>query len=340
MITSNVKEVAFMKGTEDQYFHRYEYDADNRLIYAQTSTNGHSWAEDARYLYYAHGPLARIELGEDQVQGLDYFYSLQGWIKGVNNTTRATDMGRDGMGDLTASPPPSYSPNQWFGQDEMSFYLGYHSQDYQPIGTGIDLGKYASSATAAFNGDVLGSGTSKGLYNGNIAFMITHLPKLFQVNNNTNATQAAIYQYDALHRIKQMRSYGYTGGIWNKSGLNAAYATSYTYDANGNIQTLARNTLNGSIIAGIDSLSYGYGTGRYINRLTTITDAMGTTAGLNDVGNSAYSYDAIGNIIADGTNTMSWNLQNKVATVDNSNYRISYGYDISGNRLRKTVRPQ
>lgn len=46
-----------------------------------------------------HGPLARVELGENQVQGLDYAYTLQGWLKGLNSAalTPETDMGRDGL---------------------------------------------------------------------------------------------------------------------------------------------------------------------------------------------------------------------------------------------------
>ena len=32
------------------------------------------------YYYYAHGPLARVEIGNDQVQGIDYADTLQGWL--------------------------------------------------------------------------------------------------------------------------------------------------------------------------------------------------------------------------------------------------------------------
>lgn len=55
--------------------------------------------KDARYSYYKHGPLARSILGELQVQGIDYAYSLQGWLKGVNSTAVGNgnfDIGADG----------------------------------------------------------------------------------------------------------------------------------------------------------------------------------------------------------------------------------------------------
>ncbi|SEP49454.1 hypothetical protein, partial [Niastella yeongjuensis] len=39
---------------------------------------------DAYYQYYDHGPLARTVLGEQQVQGVNYAYNLQGWMKSIN----------------------------------------------------------------------------------------------------------------------------------------------------------------------------------------------------------------------------------------------------------------
>jgi len=40
-----------------------------------------------------------VELGYDHVQGLDYAYTLQGWIKGVNSNLLKPedDMGSDGL---------------------------------------------------------------------------------------------------------------------------------------------------------------------------------------------------------------------------------------------------
>ena len=82
LISGKVNKLEFNRGKPDQYFHKYTYDADNRLLEAFTSRNGSLWERDARYFYYLHGPLARVEVGESLVQGLDYVYSLHGWIKG------------------------------------------------------------------------------------------------------------------------------------------------------------------------------------------------------------------------------------------------------------------
>jgi hypothetical protein len=53
--------------------------------------------KDASYQYYLHGPLSRTELGGN-LQGLDYSYTLQGWLKSLNgqDLNPLREMGRDG----------------------------------------------------------------------------------------------------------------------------------------------------------------------------------------------------------------------------------------------------
>lgn len=70
----------------DRFYHRYTYDAENKLTDVYTSHDSLIWERDASYIYYRHGPLARTILGQQQVQGVDYAYTLQGWLKGVNST--------------------------------------------------------------------------------------------------------------------------------------------------------------------------------------------------------------------------------------------------------------
>ena len=87
LLSGNVKRVNYQPGADrnsDRFIHRYEYDADNRITRVFTSYDGRIWDEDARYFYYPHGPLARMELGQQNVQGVDYVYTLQGWLKAVN----------------------------------------------------------------------------------------------------------------------------------------------------------------------------------------------------------------------------------------------------------------
>src|SRR5205823_8886207 len=98
----------------------------NRITSVETSRDSSLWDTDAKYFYYSHGPLARMELGNDPVQGVDYIYTLQGWIKGVNsnalNETR--DPGQDGKSlTVNANIPP----------DVFGYTLNYYNGDYKPI---------------------------------------------------------------------------------------------------------------------------------------------------------------------------------------------------------------
>jgi hypothetical protein len=83
LISGIVKKVLYQKDKNDQWLHKYDYDADNRLVRTFTSRDGYIWERDAKYFYYLHGPLGRTELGELQVQGVDNAYTLHGWINPV-----------------------------------------------------------------------------------------------------------------------------------------------------------------------------------------------------------------------------------------------------------------
>ena len=71
LLSGNVNEVAYQEGSDDEFHHKYDYDALNRLTDVWTSRDGITWERDAEYYYYLHGPLARFELGDNKVQGED-----------------------------------------------------------------------------------------------------------------------------------------------------------------------------------------------------------------------------------------------------------------------------
>ena len=84
LISGNVQKVSYQKDSVDAWHHKYEYDGDNRIVRAYTSSDDITYDQDAGYIYYDHGPLARMEAGQHNVQGTDYAYTLQGWLKAVN----------------------------------------------------------------------------------------------------------------------------------------------------------------------------------------------------------------------------------------------------------------
>ncbi|WP_192350836.1 RHS repeat-associated core domain-containing protein [Algoriphagus sp. Y33] len=261
-ISGNVNYVFYQPGTAEQLVHHYTYDADNRIETVQTSTDGYLWSTDATYYYYPHGPLARVELGEHKVQGLDYYYTLQGWLKGVN-MPGGGDPGGDGTGSMRT------------GKDAMSFALGYYSGDYVPITTGTVL---TDSRDALWSRNNSVSGNT-GLYNGNISWMNTELAG----SQDQYDMQAMLYKYDQLHRIVLARSLReYTTNFTTRTAATAkAYDANYTYDGNGNLLTLKRNDSGASLLHDFD---YEYYPGT--NKLRKVVGEYQPTVPENKVYNS------------------------------------------------------
>jgi hypothetical protein len=226
--------------------HQYRYDADNRITEVLTSTDRFMWDSEVRYKYYLHGPLARSELGQYRVQGLDYYYTLQGWLKGVNSPRGASaqtgDPEKDGIGVSKV------------GRDAFAYNLGYYQNDYQPIiaplpGNSALIG----TAQAFWRG---AAGEALDLYNGNIAWMATDLEIIGTQKGNRDAgVQVMQYTYDQLNRIVRGRSRTYNGDLVTRTTAPAAYDEDYTYDANGNILTLLRRDQAAAVL---DNFTYEY----------------------------------------------------------------------------------
>ena len=125
---------------------------------------------------------------------------------------------------------------------------------------------------------------------------------------------------------------------WNFGLRFNGYIESFTYDPNGNIKTLARN----SNVEQIDDLTYNYLAGT--NKLTSVADPIPSGLVNYDIdgqGANNYSYDRIGNMTADnaeGITNISWTVYGKIKSITKSTGTIDYRYDASGNRIyKKTV---
>ncbi|MBD2769223.1 hypothetical protein IC235_15130 [Hymenobacter sp. BT664] len=376
LVSGKVNYVFYQYGQADEFTHRYQYDADNRLTSVFTSSDGFLWNKEAKYQYYLHGPLARVELGEYRVQGLDHYYTLQGWLKGVN-MPYAGDAGRDG------------SPGSSVGNDAFAYSLGYYQGDYQPLNASVALSDSRDKLWPRLR-QTMGH---QGLYNGNIAWMVTDLPKLGELaNNRTKGMQGMLYQYDQLNRIVQSRSLtSYQAGSGfgaRASGSAGAYDEDYSYDGNGNLLTLQRRDETAALQ---DDFRYAYYPGtnklrevkpvakdkiissgrvvqddiRYRNLTLTgssyvasgklvevkalekiqmslnFRSAQGTDFWAHIVDNGTFQYDAIGNLVLDqdeGTK-IQWTPYGKIRQVGvkDDSLLIRYRYDAAGNRVEKQV---
>jgi hypothetical protein len=313
VISGKVNLLSYNKGYADQFYQRYDYDADNRIVKVETSSDGYIWMRDASYEYYQHGPLARMSLGDLRVQGVDYAYTIQGWLKAINGDVLDSlkDMGRDDAGTSIHA------------YDAMALSLDYFKGDYKPIG---DVPVIHTTMPV------------KSMYNGNIPRATTSLISFPDL--------ASTYTYDQLNRIVR-------ADYANLSRTDAAltntanYYSKYAYDPDGNLKKLVRNgNQSGNLL--MDSLMYRYATtGPINNKLQNVNDYAAnnydndirnhTTAGI-----SRYLYDATGNVIKDqvsGQDTIVWNHYNKVLNTRNDSVGngLRFAYDGAGNRFMKTV---
>ncbi len=323
LISGKVNQVSYQVGHADAYYQRYNYDAENRLTDVYSGKDSIMLMlfpeREAHYSYYAHGPLARTDLGQLRVQGLDYAYTLQGWMKGINPVMGGS---LSNGNDTTEQFPVS--------QDVYGFSLHYYSKDYRAIG-------YAAPSTGVL--DALTTNAAS-LFNGNIAAMAVNIPEIGNplVYN---------YHYDQLNRIVAMDAYQ---GLNDQNGTFtpvslSTYQERVSYDPNGNI--LKYNRHGDAARISMDSLTYTYKP--KTNQLDEVADAASDASPTdypkyNDIkqGQSAgnYQYDAIGNLISDnseGITNITWNVYGKIASLTKSGQTISYTYDASGNRTMKAT---
>ena len=318
LISGNVHQVIYQPEAKDQFIHKYSYDADNRITAVETSHDGILWEKDAEYEYYEHGPLARVLIGDKKVQGMDYVYTLQGWLKGVNgeNVDSQSDVGRDGVVG---------GPHKKVAKDAFGYSLNYFGTDYQAR-TGNT--PFVMAANVPIPG--------KQLYNGNIHTMVT---ALLDTEEKALATSINTYSYDQLNRIKSMINHEKPG---NETVLTTGISTSYSYDRSGNLKTLLRNAkLSNDTTVPMDELGYEYIEGT--NQLDHVTDQVSNNVFNIDIDNQEtqnYVYDVIGQLIEDKAERLkvAWRVDGKVRSVTkNDETVISFGYDGLGNRISKKV---
>lgn len=226
----NVTEVAYQKGSADDFYHHYVYNADQQLTEVWTSLDGTTKTLRAKYYYYLHGPLKRVELASN-VQGMDFVYTINGALKTINNTDAANDPGNDGAN--------GFAPDV-FGQT-----MHYYANDY--TGANYDAGSQTFSGYA----DQFG-GALKGV--------TWHTP----VDNNMKMNSYA-FTYDNLYQFNEAKFGSSTLGDFVPDATDAYKENVSSYDKNGNIQSLVRNGMAGATLG-----NYGYVYETNTNKLDTI----------------------------------------------------------------------
>jgi YD repeat-containing protein len=362
LISGKVNDVAYQPvnkytGEEyrDQFYHHYEYDAENRLTEVKTSKDKIYWEKDASYDYYRHGPMARTVLGQNEVQNLRYVYTIQGWLKGVNS-------------QKIINSPDNIIPGATVIQpiDAIGYSLGYYAGDYVPIdGTGNGfLTSYQPPVLVGTPGMPPPYVVGSGLYNGNISYATYAIRGI-----DNGATAGYTYGYDQLNRLRVMNRHNYPQANnvyqpWNETTIISDYHEEVTYDPNGNIRTYQRNGFGTTTLA-MDNLTYQYeknASGQIVsNKLryvhddqqvatnytedietqTTLTQADVQAEKSVSIASDNYQYDAIGNLIKDtkeNIQNIDWTVYGKIKTITKTDgSTINYTYDAAGNRISKAV---
>jgi len=315
LVSGKMNKVSYQHGANDAFYHTYLYDAENRIINVQSSTDSINWDNDAFYSYYIHGPMARVVLGQQQVQGINYAYTLQGWVKAINPAPYT------GSG-FTLRPDSS---SNIVANSAYNVLLNYFDGDFKPVSTG---GGPDSGVANSMGSDY------RPLYNGNISSMGTRVSKI-------NIPILYNFQYDQLNRLVHSDAWNRTANTWNTIVRSSSFQEGISYDPNGNIRQFKRN--GDSLIAlNMDSLHYCYQAGT--NRLDHVTDAVTEHNYTSDIkGQSAgnYQYDSIGELVKDsasGILNVGWNIYGKIVSITRSgDTTLYFTYDAGGNRISKSV---
>lgn len=323
----------FQKNTSSETFvHYYKYDEANQQLWkvytnttdvAITEPLSSTYQLQATYIYYLHGGLKRVEIA-DQLQGVDYTYTLDGKLKAVNNNKRANDPGGDGTTNA-------------FPQDAFGMILDYFSGDYN---NARSIGIKAINGLAAGNDN----------YSGNIRSMSWYSEKPSGITGLNDNPVGYIYSYDNKNQ--------YTDGVWaenlnmsNAQGTATTYNTTGInnekivnpgggngYDPNGNILYLQRTNTSGVIQ---EKFAYNYSSNN--NRLLSVVNS----ASGSPVTYANYSYDASGQLVTETnadpnkTKYIQYDSYGKVTLVAKdatfSNTVSKYVYDEMGNRAQKVL---
>ncbi|MBA4057388.1 MAG: hypothetical protein C0490_21925, partial [Marivirga sp.] len=226
----NVTEVAYQKGsTSDRFHHHYIYDVNQRLSEVHTSKDGVTKTLQAKYSYYLHGPLKRVELATN-VQGIDYVYNIDGSLKLINHADPNLDPGLDGIS----------GPHANFMKDVFGEVLDYSTNDY----TG-----------AGYNEGTLTLGGYPDQFGGGVKAIRWHSP------TDSHVPRTYAFTYDNLNQLDNASWGNMTGtaGAYGfaLSGIQAYKEDIGGYDKNGNIQSLVRKGKTGNDLA---NFNYAYET--------------------------------------------------------------------------------
>lgn len=303
----------------------YTYDALNRMtgksysngdpsvsyFYDQTSYNGLTisngkgrrtgMSDGSGQTAWSYDAMGRV-LTERRTIGsitksISYAYNLDGSVASMTYPS-----GRVISYNVTGTGRPTYAKDLTNG---INYAL---NASYAPQGALASLlegqsgGFGGITRSGSYNSRLLPTSFSATSTNGtalNLAFSYFGNGSVSTVTNNWDTSRTQTFTYDNLNRVATGQSQATSGGnCWGQS---------FSYDRYANLTTISVTKCSAPVL----SLS--------INTQNRIT-------------NSGFSYDAAGDLTADGTYTYTWNGENRLATAAG----VTYTYDGLGQRVKKS----
>jgi YD repeat-containing protein len=303
----------------------YSYDDFGRTEWIEQTQVGFSPVR-VEYSYDRQGDLVKkgfLDLGNINNRLYTYYeYDFAGRISTVYTSpiddeagktlaahftyTASSQVRQLSLGDLPAQTVDfAYNERDWLRRIND---VGNPGSDRFAEGILYNTSKTGLSTTAQYNGNI----AAVELYNGGFD------------DGETAGWGAYAYTYDRANRLTAAQHYAYPNYAY--SAQNAYSLPTISYDGNGNITHLTRRGRTGSIS---DDFSYRYSVGNRLDSVSTAQTHM------------AYRYDSNGNVVSDslrGIASATYDYRNlPISLTKSGGGSISYSYDGSGNRIRKTV---
>ena len=304
----NVKKLSYQKDQTDQVEYSYEYDLNNKLKRVKSRVGSGSFQEEAQYHYYLHGPLKRVEIADD-LQGIDYVYTINGWLKSINHPELLTskDPGADGTGSL-------------FAKDVFGMALDYYNNDYTRTALSYGSENNMSGYAEQFNGE------------------IRAMTWQTQGQGISGSPCQYSFSYDKKYQLTDA-DFGSRNMTTNSFVVDAnnRYRMHAEYDVNGNFTYKATDRGAGNTA---DDYFYRYGkilTPEYTNPTTNKLYVVPTLLGVR-----YYDYDKIGQLTSEKAEDnkekrLTYDVYGNVTEVkDENNYlKVKYVYNERGERIKK-----
>ncbi|MEW7280548.1 N-acetylmuramoyl-L-alanine amidase [Aquimarina sp. 2201CG1-2-11] len=302
--TGSVTKVLYQKHNANELFvHQYTYNHANQLVKVETSEDGNTFTEQARYEYYETGKLKRIVLAEG-LQGMDYIYNLAGQLKQINHPSR--EVANDPGGDTN---------------DAFGFAIDYFTGDYNRSNTPTPV-TTSTSGTNQYNGNIKATRWStKGI----------HTP---------GSQNGQLYQYDHRNYLNQA-AFGNTSNSGVITTGQEYLVSNLTYDRNGNLLSLDRNSAT-NLGGAMDRLSYNYKVGsNQLTHIDDAVIGNAGTDDIKDQQPDNYIYDSIGQLIQNNDDQIryTYNVSGLVTSVKamDDSMMVNFYYNDRGHRVRKEV---